>query len=145
MEPSPWMGPSENMSGIQKLQFSLTKKQKNKIKTNPLACFLGGPIQGLGSICFFILYFVYFCFSIWAYFGFVFLFFTFSSNRGRCGRVTVVKVTRKQHEANVVFEQTKGSLFGFTIFSCSSIVVTHHEVIAKTKRQDWPFLFEAVC
>ena len=29
--------------------------------------FSGGPIQGLGSICFF------FDFSIWAYFGFVFL------------------------------------------------------------------------
>ena len=37
MEPSPWMGPPENMSGIQKLQFSLTKKKrKKKNKWNPV-------------------------------------------------------------------------------------------------------------
>ena len=97
MEPSPWMGPPENMSGIQKLQFSLTKKKtkniyiyktngtqsldgppenmsgiqklqfsltkkqkkttKNKIKTNPLACFLGDPSRDSVP-------FVFFCFFI---------------------------------------------------------------------------------
>ena len=31
MEPSPWMGPPKNMSGIQKLQFSLTKKKWNPV------------------------------------------------------------------------------------------------------------------
>ena len=35
MEPSPWMGPPENMSGIQKLQFSLTKKQKKQMEPSP--------------------------------------------------------------------------------------------------------------
>ena len=78
MEPSPWMGPPENMSGIQKLQFSLTKKQKNKIKTNPLACFLGGPIQGLGSICFFCCFLTLFCLFFVFPFGLVLdLFFWF--------------------------------------------------------------------
>ena len=32
MERSPWMGPPENMSGIQKLQFSLTKEAKKNLK-----------------------------------------------------------------------------------------------------------------
>ena len=76
--------------------------KKHKIKTNRLACFLGDPSRDSVPFVFFVLIvfflfffliFVFFDFSIWAYFGFVFLicFFYFSSNRGRYGRVTVVK------------------------------------------------------
>ena len=79
MEPSPSMGPPENMSGIQKLQFSLTKKINKKIKTNP---FLGDPSRDWVR-CVFSVYFLFFIFclffdvSIWACFGFAFFVFIF--------------------------------------------------------------------
>ena len=66
--------------------------------------FSGGPIQGLGSVCFLflflLLFLILFCLLFYYFFGFFHLglfwicffdlFFIFSSNRGRCGRVTVV-------------------------------------------------------
>ena len=77
------------------------KTKKNKIKTNPLACFLGDPSRDSVPFVFvvFILCFFVFCclflFFLFFHVGlfwicFFDLFFNFSSNRGRCGRVTVV-------------------------------------------------------
>ena len=90
------------MSGIQKLQFSLTKKQQksknNKIKTNPLACCLGDPSRDSVPFVFFLILFYFFLFfplgPIWDLFFWFVFFFNFSSNRGRCGSVTVVNPGR---------------------------------------------------
>ena len=73
-----------------------------KYAMKSFSMFSGGPIQGLGSVffCFFLILFCLFLFFLIFPFGpildlffsfvFFFLFFNFSSNRGRCGRVTVV-------------------------------------------------------
>ena len=50
MEPSPWMGPPENMSGIQKLQFSLTKKKENKKKKQMEPSPWMGPPENMSGI-----------------------------------------------------------------------------------------------
>ena len=79
------------------MQFSLPKKkQKQTNKNQSFSMFSGGPSRDSVPFVFFV---CFFDFSIWAYFGFVFLicvflffllFFNLSSNKGRCGRVTVV-------------------------------------------------------
>ena len=46
MEPSPWMGHPENISGIQKFQFSLTKKQKKQMEPSSWM----GPPENMSGI-----------------------------------------------------------------------------------------------
>ena len=58
MEPSPWMGPPGNMSGIQKLQFSLAKKTKQKQKQME---YKWSPVPGF---VFILLLLLFFCFLL---------------------------------------------------------------------------------